>query len=157
MKETDSDGHGTHVAGIAAGNGSSSASGYIGVAPDADIIFVKTTFQDADIIDGITYIRQKAAAAGEPFVINLSLGSQDGAHDGTDPMDIDIDTVLAATSGSAIVVAAGNEGSEAIHEIGPSRTAVRLRISSRSPHTRRRASHRTITFRLICGMKRKIS
>ena len=115
VKETDSDGHGTHVAGIAAGNGSSSASGYIGVAPDADIIFVKTTFQDADIIDGITYIRQKAAVEEEPFVINLSLGSQDGAHDGTDPMDIDIDTVLAATSGSAIVVAAGNEGSEAIH------------------------------------------
>ncbi len=115
VKEVDSDGHGTHVAGIAAGNGSSSASEYIGVAPDADIVFVKTTFQDVDIIDGITYIRQKAAAAGEPFVINLSLGSQDGAHDGTDPMETEIDEILSATSGSAVVVAAGNEGSDAIH------------------------------------------
>ncbi len=91
VKEVDDDGHGTHVAGIAAGNGSSSISAYIGVAPQADIVFVKTTFFDTDIIDGITYIVKKAAAAGEPFVINLSLGSQQGAHDGTDPMEIDID------------------------------------------------------------------
>ncbi|MGA9408362.1 MAG: S8 family serine peptidase [Bacteroidota bacterium] len=114
VKEIDDDGHGTHVAGIAAGDGSSSALGYKGVAPNADIIFVKTTFFDADIIDGITYITNKAAAAGKPFVINLSLGSQDGAHDGTDPMETDIDEVL-ATPGRAVVVAAGNEGSDAIH------------------------------------------
>jgi minor extracellular serine protease Vpr len=114
VKEVDSDGHGTHVAGIAAGNGSSSASGYIGVAPDADIVFVKTTFQDVDIINGITYIKQKAVSAGEPFVINLSLGSQDGAHDGTSADEEAIDAVLADT-GCAIVVAAGNEGTDQIH------------------------------------------
>jgi subtilisin family serine protease len=114
VKEVDNDGHGTHVAGIAAGDGSSSASGYIGVAPDADIIFVKTTFTDADIIDGITYIKNKAVAAGEPFVINLSLGSQDGAHDGTSADERAIDEVLADT-GCAIVVAAGNEGEDQIH------------------------------------------
>ena len=94
VKEVDSDGHGSHVAGIAAGNGSSSASGYIGVAPDADIIFVKTTFNDADIIDGITYIKNKAVAAGEPFVINLSLGSQEGPHDGTSADEKAIDEYL---------------------------------------------------------------
>ena len=114
VKEVDNDGHGSHVAGIAAGDGSSSSSGYIGVAPDADIIFVKTTFDDADIIDGITYIKNKAVAAGEPFVINLSLGSQDGAHDGTSADEKVIDAVLADT-GCAIVVAAGNEGADQIH------------------------------------------
>jgi len=114
VKEIDDEGHGTHVAGIAAGNGSSSGSGYIGVAPEADIIFVKTTFYDTDIIDGIAYIAQKAAAAGEPFVINLSLGSQQGAHDGTDPMEADIDEVV-STPGSAVVVAAGNDGNNPIH------------------------------------------
>ncbi|MGA7162326.1 MAG: S8 family serine peptidase [Bacteroidota bacterium] len=114
VKEIDDDGHGTHVAGIAAGDGSSSGLGYKGVAPDADIIFVKTTFNDDDIINGITYIRQKAVLAGKPFVINLSLGSQLGPHDGTDPIDEDIDSVL-ATPGRAIVVAAGNEGGDAIH------------------------------------------
>jgi subtilisin family serine protease len=114
VKEVDNDGHGTHVAGIAAGDGSSSASGYIGVAPEADIIFVKTTFLDADIIDGITYIKNKAVAAGEPFVINLSLGSQDGPHDGTSADEKAIDAVLADT-GCAIVVAAGNEGEDQIH------------------------------------------
>ncbi len=116
VKEVDSDGHGTHVAGIATGNGSSSKSGYIGVAPQADIVFVKTTFFDSDIIDGITYITQKAA--GEPFVINLSLGSQQGAHDGTDPMEADIDEILTSTPGSAVVIAAGNDGSNPIHADG---------------------------------------
>ncbi len=114
VKEIDAEGHGTHVAGIAAGNGSSSVGGYKGVAPEADIIVVKTTFFDTDIIDGITYIRQKAEAAGEPFVINLSLGSQDGAHDGTASDEVDIDEEL-AKPGRAIVVAAGNDGSNPIH------------------------------------------
>jgi len=114
VKEKDTDGHGTHVAGIAAGDGSSNGGKYKGVAPNADIIFVKTTFNDADIIDGITYIRQKAEAAGKPFVINLSLGSQSGAHDGTDAMETDIDQEL-AKPGRAVVVAAGNEGTDQIH------------------------------------------
>ncbi|HTR80873.1 MAG TPA: S8 family serine peptidase [Bacteroidota bacterium] len=112
--EKDDDGHGTHVAGIAAGDGSSSVSGYKGVAPEADIIAVKTTFFDTGIIDGISYIRQKADAAGEPFVINLSLGSQDGAHDGTEADEVAIDQEV-STPGRAVAVAAGNDGSNAIH------------------------------------------
>ena len=118
VKEIDEDGHGSHVAGIAAGNGSSSISAYVGVAPEADIVFVKTTFYDTDIIDGITYIVNKAKAIGEPFVINLSFGSQQGAHDGTDPMEIDIDEVVTATPGSAVVIAAGNDGTNPIHADG---------------------------------------
>ncbi len=118
VKEIDEDGHGSHVAGIAAGNGSSSISAYVGVAPEADIVFVKTTFYDTDIIDGITYIANKAKAMGEPFVINLSLGSQEGAHDGTDPMEADIDEVVTTTPGSAVVIAAGNDGSNPIHVDG---------------------------------------
>jgi len=114
VKEQDNDGHGTHVAGIAAGDGSSSSAGYKGVAPEADIIAVKTTFLDNDIVDAITYIRKKAEAAGEPFVINLSLGSQESAHDGTDVDEVGIDNEL-QTAGRAVAVAAGNEGNDAIH------------------------------------------
>lgn len=114
VKEEDTDGHGTHVAGIAAGDGSSSTSGYKGVAPNADIIAVKTTFFDSDILDGITYIRQKADAAGKPFVINLSLGSQESAHDGTDVDEIGIDDEL-QSPGRAVAVAAGNEAQGPIH------------------------------------------
>ena len=114
VKEQDTDGHGTHVAGIAAGNGASSAAGYKGVAPDADIIAVRTTFLDNDILDGITYIQKKADAAGKPFVINLSLGSQQSAHDGTDVDEIGIDNQL-QSAGRAIAIAAGNEGQDHVH------------------------------------------
>ena len=154
VKEVDNDGHGSHVAGIAAGDGSSSASGYIGVAPDADIIFVKTTFTDADIIDGITYIKNKAVAAKEPFVINLSLGSQDGAHDGTSADEKAIDAVLADT-GCAIVVAAGNEGTDQIHADSTvsqgGSASYQFTIPAYTPST----SIKTITSTLTCGMERK--
>ena len=156
VKEVDNDGHGTHVAGIAAGDGSSSASGYIGVAPGADIIFVKTTFTDADIIDGITYIKNKAVAAGEPFVINLSLGSQEGAHDGTSADEIAIDAVLRIL-GVPLSLLPGTRGRIRFTRIVLSHKAVPLFISFLFRHIHRRASRRTIMFTLTCGMEGKIS
>jgi subtilisin family serine protease len=113
-------GHGTHVTGIAAGSGAAadgSGSTYesTGMAPDASIIFVKTDWSTNGIIDGLNYIFEKAADLGLPAVINLSLGSQMGSHDGTDPMEEEIDTLVAASAGRAVVVAAGNEAGSAIH------------------------------------------
>lgn len=116
--EQDVVGHGTHVASIAAGDGSTSGGLYQGVAPEAELIIVKggdDGFATDNIINGITYIRQKAVAAGKPFVINLSLGNHDGAHDGTSAEEIAIDAELTGTTGRQIVIAAGNEGSDAIH------------------------------------------
>jgi subtilisin family serine protease len=72
-------------------------------------------FSTTNIINGITYIRQKAAAAGKPFVINMSLGSHDGAHDGTAAEEVSVNAELADSVGRQIVIAAGNEGSDAIY------------------------------------------
>lgn len=107
----DVDGHGTHVAGTAAGDGS--ASGRMGVAPDADIIMVKFDFDgdrntDANIVDGINYIFTRAAELGKPAVINMSLGSDYGPHDGTTLEERGIDDL--AGPGRVVVVAAGNPG-----------------------------------------------
>lgn len=109
----DSVGHGTHVAGTAAGDGSAAggrlpAGTFAGVAPGADVIVVKTTFFSDDIVNGVNYIFSRAAELGRPAVVNLSLGAQWGPHDGTLAEEEQLDSL--AGPGRIIVAAAGNEG-----------------------------------------------
>ncbi len=114
VKQVDRDGHGTHVAGIAAGDGSSSRAGFRGVAPGAWIVAVKTTFFTADILEAVGYIFDEADRRGLPAVANLSLGGQQGPHDGTSAFERGLDE-LSRGPGRAIVVSAGNEGDVALH------------------------------------------
>ena len=111
--EHDVAGHGSHVAGIAAGDGSAgSAFQYAGVAPEADIIAAKGgdfSFSTADIIAGIQYIFARADQLGRPAVVNLSLGTLFGPHDGTEAEEQAIDAL--SGPGHIVVVAAGNDGS----------------------------------------------
>jgi len=109
----DSAGHGTHVAGTAAGDGSAAggalpAGKFAGVAPAADLVVVKTTFLSDAIVDGVNYIFSRAAELGRPAVVNLSLGSQWGPHDGTLPEEEELDSL--SGPGRIIVAAAGNDG-----------------------------------------------
>jgi minor extracellular serine protease Vpr len=118
VRSRDTDGHGTHVAGIAAGDGSDTdgdlpAGTFKGVAPAASLIVVKTDWTDAGIADGVNYVFQKAAALGKPAVVNLSVGSQYGPHDGTDSGSR---AICALTGpGHIVCAAAGNEGDNYIH------------------------------------------
>ena len=90
LPEEDCDGHGTHVTGIAAGNGRAAPFGtYIGVAPQADLVIVKSDFNLAHIVDGVAYIFKVAAARGEPASVNISLGTNEGPHDGSDMFETD--------------------------------------------------------------------
>lgn len=107
----DTDGHGTHVSGCAAGNGGP-ARQYVGVAPEANIIAVATTFYDDAILEGIDYIFGKAHQLQMPAVVNLSLGGHDGPHDGSDPFDVGTDAL--AGPGQVVVTSAGNEGDPAV-------------------------------------------
>ena len=116
--------HGTHVAGIAAGNGhiAGNCSGqykYVGVAPEATLVIVKHDFGSltASLQAAIQFIADQAAAipgGSTPAVINMSLGHSIGPHDGTDPVDQMIDTWLAARPAGAapvvLVASAGNSG-----------------------------------------------
>ncbi len=108
-RSTDESGHGTHVAGIAAGNDPT----YAGVAPGAQLIVAKTTFANSDIGDAIHFIFEEAARLGRPAVVNLSLGGHHDAHDGTDDLSALIDDV--SGPGRIVVAAAGNEGEDPIH------------------------------------------
>lgn len=114
VRQRDSEGHGTHVMGIAAGDGSSSSAGFVGVAPGAQIIMVKTTFYTMDILAGVEYVFDEAEERGLPAVVNLSLGGHDGPHDGTSLFEQGLDELL-QEPGRAIVVSAGNEGDQSLH------------------------------------------
>ena len=114
--ERDLNGHGTHVAGIAAGAGRLQ-SGFVGMAPGADIIAAKATrsttasgsFADDDVVAAASYIFQQAQAAGRPAVINMSIGGFGGPLDGTSAYEQALGNLTGA--GRLIVVAAGNSGS----------------------------------------------
>jgi subtilisin family serine protease len=109
----DINGHGTHVAGSAAGDGSAGATPfrYAGVAPEAELLIVRAgdgRFSEDRIADGLVWIRQEARSRGRPVVVNLSLGHQGGPHDGSSFLDRIIDQLSAP--GFVVVLAAGNEG-----------------------------------------------
>ena len=130
-----SDDHGTHVAGIAAGNGRASGGKYVGVAPDAAIIFVNLR-NDASgdlgstltLCDALKYVF--ARANGRPCVVNVSLGTRGGPRDGTSNAERVIDQ-LVATPGCAVVVAAGNDGHRrrSAHGILPREGALTLELA----------------------------
>jgi len=105
----DTDGHGTHVAGIAAGADDE----FGGVAPGATLVVVKTDMQTAHVVDGVRYVFRVASELGLPAVVNLSLGGQDDSHDGTDSVSMALDH--ASGPGRIVCCAAGNDGNENIH------------------------------------------
>lgn len=109
-------GHGTHVSGIAAGNGLSS-NRHEGCAPLADIIAVALDFNKSGSItaDAVQYIFTKATQLGKPCVINASVGDYYGSHDATDLEAKLIENMVKNTPGRVIVAAAGNGGNSKFH------------------------------------------
>lgn len=121
--ESNISGHGTHVAGIAAGNGTSDAGGYVGVAPAATLVFVNlprhtivdhvntprgTLANSVNLAHAIAFCFEKAEELKMPCVVNLSMGFNGGGHDGNMIVEWIIDALL-SKAGRAVVIAAGNE------------------------------------------------
>lgn len=104
-------GHGTTVVGTGAGNGLANGR-HKGVAPGADIVIVASALGSANwratVADGVAYILAVAEAQGKPAVINASLGSYLGSHDGKDAAALIIDALLEEEGGRVMVAAAGN-------------------------------------------------
>ncbi|MCH5269169.1 MAG: S8 family serine peptidase [Lachnospiraceae bacterium] len=114
----DVSGHGTAVAGIAAGSG---VNGYEGVAPESGLIVVKLGIagensfpRTTELMRAVTYVVKKAQELGMPVAINLSFGNTYGAHDGTSLVERFLDN--AAEIGRAVIcVGSGNEGASGGH------------------------------------------
>lgn len=116
---TDLTEHGTHVAGIACAGGKIDKR-YYGVAPESSIIMVKSgrgLFSlSTQVMRGIKFLIDKSNELGMPLVINMSLSTNDGAHNGTSLLEQYISTI-ATLERVTIVIAAGNEG-DAAHHVG---------------------------------------
>lgn len=120
----DTNGHGTAVAGIAAGNGRSSNGENIGVAPEADLIVVKvgtrgyrSFARTTELMRAIKYVIEKSMMLNKPVAINISFGTNQGAHRGTSVLETFI-TDISAIWKTVIVIPTGNEGSSGHHYQG---------------------------------------
>ena len=116
FKSNDFDGHGTFIANIACGNGKTNEN-VIGVAPEANLIIVKLNNNRAlttQLMRGIKYCCDKAKKLKKPIVINISFGTNNGAHDGKSLFESYINQV-AQENINSIVVATGNEGISGHH------------------------------------------
>lgn len=107
------DNHGVHVAGITGGSGNGSNGKFAGMAPAADFVLVSSGGGSSSIADAIKYIFDYAKSVNKPIVVNMSLGTHIGPHDGTSALDRNIDNLTGA--GKIIVGAAGNEGGTKLH------------------------------------------
>jgi subtilisin family serine protease len=124
--------HGTHVAGIAAGDGSVAGGGqpaltYVGLAPESEIVVVANNRaragtergmgDSADTFAAVRYIFDIAESLGRAAVINQSQGDNVGPHDGTSLLERGIDNLLGGP-GRVMVKSAGNEGARGRHASG---------------------------------------
>ena len=124
VPSTDTAGHGTAVAGVAAGNGRASGGENAGVAPEADLIVVKvgtrgyrSFARTTELMRAVKYVIDKARRENQPVAVNISLGMNNGSHRG----DSLFETYLSEISvewKSVIVTPTGNEGSAGHHYAG---------------------------------------
>ena len=119
LPSIDSGGHGTAVAGIAAG--ALREARYLGAAPRAGLLVVKLGLpkeqgfpRTTEIMRAVTWALRKARELQQPLVINLSFGNSYGAHDGGSLLERFLDN--AAEIGKTVIcVGSGNEGSSGGH------------------------------------------
>src|SRR6185312_4779612 len=123
VNHNDVDGHGTHVAGIAAGNGRRSSGQFVGMAPDSELVIVAvrsdagTLGESTSATIAFRYIVDRARELNRPVSINMSLGNNGGGHSGEMPLETAMDN-LARLPGVVIVKSAGNEQTWRIHASG---------------------------------------
>ena len=120
----DVSGHGTAVAGIAAGNGLEGNGTYRGAAYESDLLIVKLGAPKPDsfprtteLMRALDFVVRRAVYYQKPVAVNLSFGNTYGSHDGTSLLETYLDA--AAEMGRTVIVAgSGNEGSSRGHTSG---------------------------------------
>ena len=124
VPSVDGSGHGTSVAGIAAGNGRESEGAYRGVAYESELLVVKlgTAREEGfprttELMRGVDFVVRRAVEMRQPLVVNISFGNTYGSHDGTGLLETFLDDI-GNYGQTTIVVGSGNEGAAAGHLSG---------------------------------------
>ena len=124
----DTSGHGTAVAGIAAGNGGGRGAVYAGIARESSLLIVRlgapreNSFpRTTELMRALTYVAKKGVELRMPVAVNLSFGNTYGAHNGTSLLERFIDNV-SEIGRSVICVGSGNEGASGGHVGGSVRS-----------------------------------
>ena len=131
VPSTDENGHGTMLAGVAAGT-ENSREFFAGVAPDAELVVVKlmpakkyirnfyniregaVCYQENTIMWGVQYCLQVARQLNRPISICIGIGSSQDAHDGYSSLSSFL-SILADFPKTCVVTAIGNEGNRGRH------------------------------------------
>lgn len=134
VPSVDSSGHGTFLAGMIAGS-EESQDGFSGIAPNVRLSIVKLrqakphlkeyycmdpsyeAYSETDIMLGVYYITQVAERLQMPVILYLGLGTSQGSHLGTGPLDQYL-AGMAPLKGVGVVASAGNEGQARHHYSG---------------------------------------
>ena len=117
-------GHGTAVAGIAAGNGRESGGKYRGVAYESELAIVRLGIagpydfpRTTQLMEGVELIVRAASELSVPLVLNISFGNSYGSHDGNGLLERYLDS-LSGVGKSVFVIGTGNEGASGGHASG---------------------------------------
>lgn len=146
MAIRDTTGHGTAVAGIAAGNGRGAGTDYrryAGAAPESELLIVKLGNPSSDgfprtteLMMGIDYVIRKALAYQMPVAVNISFGNTYGSHDGTSLLERFIDDMSNVWK-NCICIGTGNEAAGAGHVSGritdESEAVIELAVQDNQP------------------------
>lgn len=124
VPSTDLSGHGTHVAGIAAGNGRASNGRYRGVASESELLVVKLgesisgSFpRTTQLMEALDFVVQYAIDLNRPLAVNISFGNNYGSHTGRSLLESFINDI-SNRGRTSIVVGTGNEGAQGNHAWG---------------------------------------
>ncbi len=139
VPSVDGSGHGTSVAGIAAGNGRESEGAYRGVAYESEFLIVKLGNsreggfpRTTELMRGVNFVVGRAVEMGMPIVVNISFGNTYGSHDGTGLLEMFLDDI-GNYGRTTIVVGSGNEGAAAGHMSGKGAVQAELSVAPYEP------------------------
>lgn len=127
--------HATHVTTIAAGTKHEGNNIY-GIAHEADLIMVPSSFKANEVLEIAKYIHDFAKEEGKPYVINMSFGSMVGPHDGTTPYCTGMNEYCKA--GGIMVAAMGNDGEKKLHtshEFSADEETINLYVKNTKPNS----------------------